>query len=62
MAPEAFALKLGEVIDHGHILKSASKNPKRPPPKRQYFTGPDNIIHSNIDECTRIYGKECKIS
>ena len=30
MAPGAIALKLGEVIDDGHILKCASKNPKDP--------------------------------
>ena len=54
MAPGAFALKLGEVIDDGHILKCASKNPKRPFPKRQHFTGL-NIIHNNIEYTTRVY-------
>ena len=53
-APGAFALKLGEVIDDGHILKCASKNPKRPFPKRQHFTGL-NIIHNSIEYTTRVY-------
>ena len=30
MAPGAFALKLGEVIDDALILKCANKNPKNP--------------------------------
>ena len=39
MAPGAFALKLGEVTDDALILKCVSKDPKRPFPKWQYFTG-----------------------
>ena len=54
MASGAFALKLGEVIDDGHILKCASKNPKRPFPKWQYFTRL-NIIHNNIEYTTLVY-------
>ena len=54
VAPGAIALKLGEVIDDGHILKCASKNPKRPFPKWQYFTRL-NIIHNNIEYTTLVY-------
>ena len=34
MAPGTFALKLGEVIDDGHILKCATKKPKKTPQEK----------------------------
>ena len=48
MAPGTFALKLGEVMDDGHILKCATKNQQEP-----FQNG-----SISLDYTTQVYGNK----